>query len=117
MAYVGMPKHAAPHRGHRIPPQRIVTFARRPSSMRRDGRKLTPDLPDGASCFFFTEGLDRANRIELAQQISRDVHALRVGIGRVGKGAPGAIEACTIVERAVPTARRRGQKAVGMALR
>ncbi|MGC2781474.1 MAG: hypothetical protein WA418_38135 [Bradyrhizobium sp.] len=35
---------------------------------------MTPDLPDGASGFFFTEGLDRPNQIEMAEQIGRCTH-------------------------------------------
>ncbi len=54
---------------HPTPTRRDVR--ERPFSMRRDGRKSPPDLPDGAREFFFTEDLDRANQLGIARQIGR----------------------------------------------
>jgi hypothetical protein len=44
---------------HRIPAQRFVTIAKRPSLMGRDGQIASVDLPDNESGKFFEKGLDR----------------------------------------------------------
>jgi hypothetical protein len=59
-------------RVHRIPP-RVRDDRERPS-VGRDGGSFRDDLPDGLSEIFFARGLDRANQLDPAQQISLPAH-------------------------------------------
>jgi hypothetical protein len=54
---------------HRIPRQRIVTTAKRPSYERGMARGFKDDLPDGQSEIFFREGLDSRISVDLAREI------------------------------------------------
>jgi hypothetical protein len=44
---------------HRIPRQRVVTIAKRPSLVAQDGPASKADLPDGESGIFLRNGLDK----------------------------------------------------------
>ena len=54
-------------RVHRIP-SRVDDVGQRPS-VGKDARISAPDLPDGTSGIFFLEGLDRANQLEMIENL------------------------------------------------
>jgi hypothetical protein len=54
---------------HRIPRQRIVTIATRPSWRRGTARGSRDDLPDGQSEIFFAYGLDSGISVDLSREI------------------------------------------------